>query len=53
MRAASCDSTEAQLTMARLTGRGRTLALSSGPFDFDGRRLAWAAADGIHVARVP
>ena len=54
-RRTSCTTSTVQLAVVDIRGR-RIFALkpsaSASPFDFDGRRLAWVASDGIHVARV-
>ena len=55
IRASSCNTPQAQIAFTRRSGRTRIAATPAGPleaFDFDGRRLAWATADGIRVTRV-
>jgi hypothetical protein len=54
-RRTSCATGELRLVVVDLHGRRvvATRAAEEGfPFDFDGRRLAWVGADGIHVVRV-
>ncbi len=51
-RAASCAASHPQIVVAGIKGGLQVVAKAADPFDFDGHRVAWVGANGIHVTPV-